>query len=347
MNPTTQVVIAVHSPQRPLRRAIDSVLADEESAVIVVAHNVAPRLLDIPDDGRVTVIEHTGEKGMPGAPRNTGLAAATSEWVSFLDSDDYFQPNALAAMRKRGQQTDSPYVIAPFFKVGKRTKSWLPTHRTHGLRPQSDGLFYRTAPFGLFRRAALDGMVYREDVRTGEDIRVSTDLWTRKRGICHFWKDPAYVVEADQSDRISMTPMDLRESGQGWHELWDEPFVKNWSNAVRHAYAVKVARIHVTDAVAARPSEEMWNEGEFDWLVEATRRLMAEDHHADRPLPRDQSDLIRAICAGDLDEALELNQRGWSDQGPRRAFDQVLEAESPLRWRIKNYVANKRRAKSA
>lgn len=61
----TRAVSAVHTPGRLVRRAIDSVLADENSAVIAVAHNVEPGEWDIPGDDRVTVIEHASGTASP------------------------------------------------------------------------------------------------------------------------------------------------------------------------------------------------------------------------------------------------------------------------------------------
>lgn len=340
----TQVVIAVHTPERPLRRAIESVLADPESGVIVAAHNVSPNLLDIPSDDRVRVIEHRGDHGMPGAPRNAGLSVVTAPWVSMLDSDDRFEPGALATMRERAKQTGSQIVIAPFLKEGKRGKTWMPTFRTSGLRAYRDGLFYRTAPFGLFSRTVMRGVDYRDDVRTGEDIRVTADLYTRGLKIAHFWKDPAYVVGADAKKRITTTPMDLRESGRPWHELWDEEFVSRWDRATRHAYGVKVARIHVSDSITARSEESSWADGEFEWLAAAVQRLAAEAPNFSRPLPAGQARMMDAIKAGDLAGALSAHAAGWQGDNPRNPIHSLSEHEGPLRWRIKNYVANKRRS---
>lgn len=340
----TEVIIAVHTSERPLRRAIESVLADPDSGVVVAAHNVSPHMLDIPSDDRVRVIEHRGDRGMPGAPYNAGVATADSEWVGIMGSDDWFEPGALATMRERAKQTGSQIVIAPFFKEGKRGKTWMPTVRTSGLRASRDGLFYRTAPLGLFRRDSIGGADFRTDVRTGEDIRVSADLYTRGLKIAHFWKDPAYVVGADAKERITTTPMDLRESGRPWHELWNEEFVSRWDRATRHAYGVKVARIHVSDSIAARPEESRWADGEFEWLAAAVQRLATEAPNFSRPLPAGQARMLDAIKAGDLAGALSAHAAGWQGDSPRNPIHSLSEHEGPLRWRIKNYVANKRRS---
>ena len=51
-----------------------------------------------------------------------------------------------------------------------------------------------------------------------------------------------------------------------------------------------------------------------------------------------------ARSAGDLADALSAHAAGWQGDSPRNPIHSLSEHEGPLRWRIKNYVANKRRS---
>ncbi len=41
----------------------------------------------------------------PGASRNTGIAAATGRYITFMDSDDYLKPNALEVMHRKAVES--------------------------------------------------------------------------------------------------------------------------------------------------------------------------------------------------------------------------------------------------
>lgn len=102
------VVIPAFNAERFLRRAVESVFATDYPDVEVVIVNdgstdgtarlaealcneYAPkcRLLGHPDGGNHGV----------GASRNLGVEAGDSEWVAFLDADDFYLPNRFDALR--------------------------------------------------------------------------------------------------------------------------------------------------------------------------------------------------------------------------------------------------------
>jgi glycosyltransferase involved in cell wall biosynthesis len=92
---TVSVVIPAYKAEATIRRAVDSVLAqpDVDASVIVVVDGrldaTADRLRDH-DRSRVTVIERAENRGAQ-VSRNEGLAAVSTEFVMFLDSDDYLE----------------------------------------------------------------------------------------------------------------------------------------------------------------------------------------------------------------------------------------------------------------
>jgi glycosyltransferase involved in cell wall biosynthesis len=105
------VVIPVYNRAPSIGRALDCVLGETPPGcavnVIVVddasSDDLAAALAPYGD--RVTRIRHTANSG-PAAARNTGIAAATGDYVAFLDSDDAWLPGKLAAqiaaMRRNG-----------------------------------------------------------------------------------------------------------------------------------------------------------------------------------------------------------------------------------------------------
>ena len=108
MTSLVSVVIATRDRPRLVREAIDAVFAQDLPAdieVIVVADQSTPDTsLVRSEPGRtVRVIENIRTPGLAGA-RNTGIEAATGEFVAFCDDDDLWLPTKLtrqvAALRE-------------------------------------------------------------------------------------------------------------------------------------------------------------------------------------------------------------------------------------------------------
>ncbi|MEJ7813467.1 MAG: glycosyltransferase [Gemmatimonadaceae bacterium] len=94
------VVIPTHNRSALLARTLASALAQRgvELRAIVVddgSTDDTPRVVERLADPRVTLIRNARSLGVSAA-RNLGAAAATSEWVAFLDDDDLWAPEKLA-----------------------------------------------------------------------------------------------------------------------------------------------------------------------------------------------------------------------------------------------------------
>ena len=110
---TISVIIPVFNRAATIRRAVDSVLAQKMSStrvpleVILVDDGSTDSLSDALADygSRVRLVRHECNMGAAAA-RNTGIAAASGDWVAFLDSDDVWFPDKieaqLGAMRAHG-----------------------------------------------------------------------------------------------------------------------------------------------------------------------------------------------------------------------------------------------------
>jgi len=87
-----------------VEETVDSVLSQQggfelTEIIIVDDHSDDPDSLDaLARLGRnrvVRVLRNEGRRG-PGAARNVGIGAATSDWIAFLDADDLWLPGSLA-----------------------------------------------------------------------------------------------------------------------------------------------------------------------------------------------------------------------------------------------------------
>ncbi len=95
------VVIPNHNRATTLEAAVASVLAQDypDIEVLVCDDGSSDESEDVVrsfDDARVRWLPGP-RTGGPAAPRNRGVAAATGEWVAFLDSDDTWAPGKIKA----------------------------------------------------------------------------------------------------------------------------------------------------------------------------------------------------------------------------------------------------------
>lgn len=96
--PSFSVIIPTHGGRKSVKSAVGSVLRQgfTEFELIVVSDgeaDVTQELLSSVNDPRLRVVEQP-KRGVSAA-RNTGITAATKDWVAFLDDDDLAHPNWL------------------------------------------------------------------------------------------------------------------------------------------------------------------------------------------------------------------------------------------------------------
>lgn len=95
-NPFVSVVIPVYNRPKELKRAVSSVLSqdykDFELIVVDDGSDKEPDL-DVLSDN-IKLIKHEQNRGAAAA-RNTGITAASGEYIAFLDSDDQWRGNKL------------------------------------------------------------------------------------------------------------------------------------------------------------------------------------------------------------------------------------------------------------
>lgn len=107
--PKISVIMPVYNEERFLRQCLDSVMAQTEKDIEIICVD------DESTDGSLAILRKyeqkdprikvlTQKNAGAGAARNNGLAAATGKYLSFLDSDDFFEPdmleNAMAACER-------------------------------------------------------------------------------------------------------------------------------------------------------------------------------------------------------------------------------------------------------
>lgn len=118
MEAKVSVIVAVYNSERYLRQCLDSIAAQTLREIEIICVN------DGSTDGSLSILEEYANKdrrfriftkeneGLGGASaRNYGLERARGEYVSILDSDDFFEPDMLEKAAGKADRTRADIVI--------------------------------------------------------------------------------------------------------------------------------------------------------------------------------------------------------------------------------------------
>ena len=115
-NPIVSVVVPVHNAEKYLEQCIESILGQTLKNIEVICVNDqstdgSAAILDgyVEKDPRVSILQSPG-LGAGGA-RNIGLGVARGKYLSFLDADDFFEPDMLDAAVEQAEKDSSDIVV--------------------------------------------------------------------------------------------------------------------------------------------------------------------------------------------------------------------------------------------
>ena len=128
MEPTVSVIIPVYQVEKYLDKCIASVVGQtyQNLQIILVddgSTDCSPAICDgwKERDPRITVV-HQPNGGLSRA-RNAGLKIATGEFIGFVDSDDWIEPNMVECLLSSMQETDADIAVGGFEGFTEDSKS--------------------------------------------------------------------------------------------------------------------------------------------------------------------------------------------------------------------------------
>lgn len=114
--PQFSIIIPVFNRHKALEKALESVLSQtvqdfevlivDDGSKLSIAALIKQLVVNF-SDNRLKLLVHPNNKN-GAAARNTGIRAASGQYLCFLDSDDYWKPNKLQAVLSCIQQNDNP-----------------------------------------------------------------------------------------------------------------------------------------------------------------------------------------------------------------------------------------------
>ena len=362
--PRVDVVVPVHNAERPVDRAVRSVLDSRAPVrVTVVCHHVAAakiaeRLGTLPAEARhrgheVRLVEHSDGVPSPAGPFNKGLDLAEAEFVALLGSDDRLAPGAVDSWLALADESEADAVIArlAYAHTDGTVRAVVPTPptrpwRSRNLDPVRDRLAYRSAPLGLLRRVTLErpGLRHAEGQPVGEDLVISTRLWFEGERIAFDRSGPAYLIGEDGPDRITFAPRPLAQDLLWLPDMLEARWFRSMPLTHRRALAVKIVRIHLFGAIHYRSDPDAWTTDERRALRELTVAVLTAAPDAERVLSRAEHDLLDAALdpAIPAERLISLSARRRRHGIPAtlvpRAPRYLLAREAPLRFMVASVV---------
>lgn len=349
------LVIAVHTPDRPVERAVASLIdgglptapgAKRRLRINVVCHNtdVDPIRERVAPEHRslVRFLHYADGIKSPAGPFNHGIAQSTGTWVAIMGSDDSVEPGALAQWVDAAERDRADVLIAPMGHAGGgpiRTPVVRRTRRSR-LDPVADRLTYRTAPLGLLRLSLVRQLRLSFPTRyaTGEDQSFSARLWFSGAKISYGRGLPRYLVHADAAVRVTHTARPVREDLAFATDMVTSEWFAGLPQAAREAIVTKIIRVHVFGHVLLRADAGTWNSEDAAQMAQELRKLLFRAPHAARPLSLADRRLLDAVARQEADVAvmkrLALARRRFSSPQTwvPRSFSHALHPEAPLRF---------------
>ena len=212
--PLVSIVIPTRNRPSMLARAVESAITQNEARIeILIVDDGSETQLDpgsLPTDRRVRVIHNDTRRGASAA-RNRGLYSSRGALVAFLDDDDEWLPNKLAAQVGVLDNSGTDVVL---ISCAFRVVSDITGEQIRSARPPFDdslGFLLESTPFPtsvpLIRREVLQSIGGFDEALEGAQDR---DLWIRLRARGEFgFTTEVGVIKHNHDDQIT-TRLDLK-----------------------------------------------------------------------------------------------------------------------------------------
>lgn len=174
--PEVSVLIPIYNVEHYLERCLTSLVGQTYGDFEAICINdgstdgsraIIQRFLDADSRFRVIDKENSGY----GASMNRGLDAARGRYVAILESDDFFEPDALAVLHEAAEMNQAEVVKANFYLYWSRPEERRELFRVvdeveagHVLRPLDDLAVF-------FRKPSIWSALYRRDFLVDDGIR--------------------------------------------------------------------------------------------------------------------------------------------------------------------------------
>ena len=193
------VIVPVYNREKYLHQCVDSIVAQtlKEIEIILVddgSTDDSPAICDeyAAKDSRVKVI-HKQNAGM-GVAYNTGMAEAKGEYIGFVESDDWIEPEMYEELYNKAVEQDVDVVKSLFTRVNGEEKNLANQYGNRLFNQRLENLPI-TAPELAFRHFSTWSAIYRRSFIEGFKIQYPERPGAQNQDVDFWW----YVMTQAQS----------------------------------------------------------------------------------------------------------------------------------------------------
>lgn len=199
------IIIPVYNVRQFLGECIDSILAQtmQDFELILIDDGSTDGSADIVSDyasrfpGKIKSMRV--KNGGQGRARNIGLGIACGEYVGFIDSDDWIEPDMYEKLLRRAEETDAQIVFCDFMAhYANGSTEYLPG-KLHDNKMSASGSCCNK----LFRRDLIGELHYPEGLWY-EDFCFSAILLMRAERV-EYIREPLYIYRCGQISTMHNT----------------------------------------------------------------------------------------------------------------------------------------------
>ncbi len=219
-NTKVTVITPVYNAEKFLKKTIDSVInqslgMNEIEYILVDDHST--------DGTRDILMEYSAKfenliaiflrknSGTPGHPRNIGIQHANSDYISFLDADDWLAPNGLEILYQILEETGDDYVVGKTIKVEQKKTSTVGEHESckerRSVSPFSiPHIFNHLGPRARIVRTSIirDQQIRFPEMKFAEDKQFFIDVLINSKRISTT-KEPIYYLNRLNNAQTRLT----------------------------------------------------------------------------------------------------------------------------------------------
>lgn len=196
MKDRISVIVPVYNVAAYLSQSVESILAQDyrDLEVILIDDGSTDESGAICDrfaggDSRIRVIHR--KNGGAAAAKNTGLAIATGEYLSFVDSDDYLEPGAYRYMLEALRETGADAGEFSFRDVYRNRSSDQILYEQRQIMTGREYLIRYTESWSgallwnkLYKRKLFDGIFFEEGHKIDDEYFTYQGFFRASRVVC-------------------------------------------------------------------------------------------------------------------------------------------------------------------
>lgn len=196
MNDCISVIVPVYNVAAYLPQAIDSILSQDYQNLEVLliddgSTDASGAICDqyAASDSRIRVIHR--KNGGAAAAKNTGLAIATGEYLSFVDSDDYLEPGAYRHMLEVLGETGADAGEFSFRDVYRNRREEQILYPERKIMTGKEYLIRYTESWSgallwnkLYRRQLFDGVFFEKGHKIDDEYFTYQGFFRANRVVC-------------------------------------------------------------------------------------------------------------------------------------------------------------------